>query len=66
MYFAEPIQVYSGIPDNGDAYTPLNMRRQLTVNQGTKTSTQQKPGNNCLVDWIVSLLLGWLAGLYWR
>ncbi|GAA6102981.1 palmdelphin [Tachysurus ichikawai] len=40
---SEPIQNYSQIPDTLKSYAPLNMRKQPSVNQGTKND-QQKPG----------------------
>ncbi|XP_060754148.1 palmdelphin isoform X2 [Neoarius graeffei] len=39
---SEPIHVYKGIPDGRKSYTPLNMRKRPTVDQGTR-SDQQKP-----------------------
>ncbi|KAK3560746.1 hypothetical protein QTP86_016546 [Hemibagrus guttatus] len=39
---SEPIQDYLGIPDTLKSYTPLNMRKQPSVDQGTKND-QQKP-----------------------
>lgn len=55
MFFAEPIQNYSQIPDTLKSYAPLNMRKQPSVNQGTKND-QQKPGNNGLFIWLNALL----------
>ncbi|KAI5628717.1 palmdelphin isoform X2 [Silurus asotus] len=39
---SEPIQVYSGIPDAQKSYTPLNMRKQTSVDQRLNYE-QQKP-----------------------
>ncbi|KAF4086286.1 hypothetical protein AMELA_G00104680 [Ameiurus melas] len=39
---SEPIHVYPGIPDGQKSYTPINMRKQPTVNEGIKAD-QQKP-----------------------
>ncbi|KAI5099161.1 palmdelphin isoform X3, partial [Silurus meridionalis] len=39
---SEPIQVYSGIPDAQKSYTPLNMRKQTSVDQRLNHE-QQKP-----------------------
>lgn len=60
MFFAEPVHVYSGISETQKPYTPLKMRKQPSVDQGTKPA-QQKPGNNCLFGYLIGWMVGWFV-----